>query len=113
VSGRSNQEQAYSKLLSIVCCFVRSVIATTSPTVIFLDDLQFASAASIELIRALATDISIHGMLLVLTYRTEEVKWDSSLKMFIDTVLLQTNDDQTFRHPANEIELEELACERP
>jgi hypothetical protein len=42
----------------------------------------------IELIQALATDVSIRGMLLVLTYRSEEVKCDSSLKSFIDTMLL-------------------------
>jgi predicted ATPase len=87
--GRSNQDQAYAKLLSTVCSFVRSLIATTSPTVIFLDDLQFASDASIDLIQALATDVSIRGMLLVLTYRSEEVKCDSSLKSFIDTMLFQ------------------------
>jgi predicted ATPase len=106
--GRSNQEQAYAKLLSTVCSFVRSVIAATSPTVIFLDDLQFASAASIELIRALATDISICGMLLVLTYRTEEVECDSSLKLFIDTMLRESNNDEQFRHPASEIEVTNL-----
>ena len=107
-SGRSNQEQAYAKLLCTVCSFVRSLIGATSPTVIFLDDLQFASTASIELIRALATDTSICGMLLVLTYRTDEVKWDSSLKSFIESMLLQPNDDQSFRHPASEIEVKNL-----
>jgi predicted ATPase len=112
VSGRSNQDQAYAKLLSTVCSFVRSLIATTSPTVIFLDDLQFASDASIDLIQALATDVSIHGMLLVLTYRSEEVKCDSSLKSFINTMLLlQPNDDTMFRHSALEIEVQRLACE--
>ena len=108
VSGRSNQAQAYAKLLSTVCSFVRSIIAATSPTVIFLDDLQFASAASIELIKALATDVSVCGMLLVLTYRTEEVECDSSLKLFIDTMLLQANNDEQFRHPASEIEVTNL-----
>jgi predicted ATPase len=88
-SGRSNQDQAYAKLLATVCSFVRSVIATTSPTVIFLDDLQFASDASIDLVQALATDVSIRGMLLVLTYRSEEVKCDSSLQSFINTMLFQ------------------------
>ena len=108
VSGRSNQEQAYAKLLSTVCSFVRNIIAATSPTVIFLDDLQFASAASIELIRALATDLSISGMLIVLTYRTEEVECDSSLKLFIDTMLRESNNAQTFCHPASEIEVTNL-----
>jgi histidine kinase len=112
-SGRSNQEKASSKLRAAVCSFVRSLIAATHPTVIVLDDLQFASDLSISLIKALATDASISGMLLVLTYRTEEgeIKKHSSLAQFIDTMLLHDEsptEDQLCRHPVCEVEVGNL-----
>jgi predicted ATPase len=110
-TGRSNQEYAFSKLVAAVCSFVRSLIAATKPTVIVLDDMQFAPVLSIDLIRALASDKTISGMLLVLTYRAGEgdTKRHSSLTQFLDTMLHQSpSEDHRFRHPVTEIKVGNL-----
>lgn len=52
--------------------FVRA-LAAHGPTLLFLDDLQWADAASLKLLRTLAVDADIHGLLLIAAYRADEV----------------------------------------
>jgi predicted ATPase/class 3 adenylate cyclase len=53
--------------------FVRALAGADHPLVIFLDDLQWADAASLALIRLLLTDRELTHLLLVVAYRENEV----------------------------------------
>jgi predicted ATPase len=77
-------DHAFSMLQSVFCSFMRTVILATRPIVICLDDLQFASNSSIELIKSLVSDDSVKGMLLLLTFRSEDVGERCPLKQLLD-----------------------------
>ena len=53
--------------------FVRAFSGPRSPLVLELDDLQWADAASLELLSALLTDVETQGLLVVASYRDAEV----------------------------------------
>ena len=64
--------------------FLRALTSTTSkmcsastvrrpPVILFLDDVQWADAASLQLLSALLVDVSLHNILFVLAYRPNEV----------------------------------------
>jgi predicted ATPase/transcriptional regulator with GAF, ATPase, and Fis domain len=53
--------------------FVRTVAQKDHPLVVFLDDLQWADAGTLELLHALLTSPDIHHLLLIGAYRDNEV----------------------------------------
>ncbi|KAL7556262.1 hypothetical protein ACA910_006328 [Epithemia clementina (nom. ined.)] len=55
--------------------FVRvlSFLCQAQPVVLFLDDVQWADAASAKVLQVLATTASVDNLLLVLSYRDEEI----------------------------------------
>ncbi len=55
------------------CAFVRALTSPQRPAVLFLDDLQWADPASLELVRVLLTQLSRAGLLVVAAYRDDEV----------------------------------------
>ncbi len=59
--------------------FVQAMAQGANPLVLFLDDLQWADPASLKLLHSLATAPEIHSVLLVGTYRGEEVGPDHLL----------------------------------
>lgn len=66
--------------------FVQSLSGTESPLVVFLDDLQWADHASIELIELLLTDEDIEGLLFVLAYRDNEVNASHPLTSLLKNI---------------------------
>lgn len=67
--GAENQNRFKSTFKS----FVQSLSGMETPLVVFLDDLQWADHASVELIELLLTDEDVEGLLFVLAYRDNEV----------------------------------------
>jgi class 3 adenylate cyclase len=53
--------------------FVRIFARADAPLALFLDDLQWVDSASLSLLRTLATDPDVAGLMLVGTYRDNEV----------------------------------------
>ncbi|PTL78248.1 ATP-binding sensor histidine kinase [Vitiosangium sp. GDMCC 1.1324] len=53
--------------------FIRALASPEHPLVLFLDDLQWADPASLALFQSLASDADSHHVLLVGSYRPEEV----------------------------------------
>ena len=65
--------EAQNRLLQTMRRFVKALAAPSHPLVVFLDDLQWADRASIELIVSLATDDEARHVLLLGAYRDTEV----------------------------------------
>lgn len=65
--------EAYNRLLQTMRRFVKALAAPSHPLVVFLDDLQWADRASVELIVSLATDDQARHVLLLGAYRDTEV----------------------------------------
>ena len=58
-----------------------------SPLVLFLDDLQWADSASLDLLHLLVTDPGCRGLLVVGAYRDDEVQPDHRLLRTTETIL--------------------------
>jgi predicted ATPase/signal transduction histidine kinase len=69
--------------------FINVFATADHPLVIFLDDLQWADAASLNLIQILLTTSTIQYLLIIGAYRTEEVDRQHPLSLVIDEI--QTN----------------------
>lgn len=64
---------AQGRLLLVFCQFVRATCSPERPLVLFLDDLQWAEPASMELCAALVSDSTIHGLMVLGACRGNEV----------------------------------------
>jgi predicted ATPase len=64
--------------------FVRVWPQATHPLVLFLDDLQWADAASLKLLQALLTDEQCHHLLVIGAYRDNEVLPSHPLMLLVD-----------------------------
>ncbi|GAB4234799.1 MAG: hypothetical protein Kow0049_18940 [Stanieria sp.] len=69
--------------------FIKVFATADHPLVIFLDDLQWADSASLNLIQILLTTSTIQYLLIIGAYRTEEVDRQHPLSLVIDKI--QTN----------------------
>jgi predicted ATPase len=72
-SGYYSKENAWNRLKYSFQLFTRAISTREHPVILFLDDLQWCDAASLELLEALWTDQELNCFMLVGTYRTEEV----------------------------------------
>lgn len=68
--------EAGNRLRLVFSAFFRALVADDGPIVLFLDDVQWIDFASIKLLRALASDPDLRSVLIVCSYRSEEVGAD-------------------------------------
>ncbi|MEV4503460.1 BTAD domain-containing putative transcriptional regulator [Streptomyces klenkii] len=68
-------------------CEVLLALAARSPLVLFLEDLHWADAASLDLLRLLSTRCQGHPLAIVLTAREFEVESDATLRRMLSEVL--------------------------
>lgn len=74
--------------------FVRLISSQFAPFCLALDDLQRADSASLELLRAVASDVdNTSGLLLMGTYRSNEIYNDHPLVSFINDVKEVANEE--------------------
>jgi len=66
--------------------FVSAFAGRDHPLVIFVDDLQWADAASLELLKNITTESPIRHLLVIGGYRDEEVTAAHPLNLLLDTV---------------------------
>ncbi|MEZ4427023.1 MAG: AAA family ATPase [Nannocystaceae bacterium] len=71
--------ESENRFLAVVQGFFRAVCHKRSPLVLFLDDLQWGDAATLDLLAALVTDASISHLLVVGTTRNAAVEYDHAL----------------------------------
>ncbi|WP_155705047.1 AAA family ATPase [Paenibacillus psychroresistens] len=63
--------EAAVRLRRLLPVFIKAFAGKEYPLVLFLDDLQWADPATLDVIRTLAHDPSLQGILLIGTFRTE------------------------------------------
>jgi predicted ATPase len=80
---------AEEKFLSGYRNVIRAICTKTRPSVIFLDDLQWADDTSLELLRHIAKDTSSQYLLVVGAYRDNEVNSDDPLALKLEEINAQ------------------------
>jgi predicted ATPase len=80
---------AEEKFLSGYRNVIRAICTEDHPSVIFLDDLQWADDTSLELLRHIAKDISSQYLLLVGAYRDNEVNSGDPLALKLEEINAQ------------------------
>jgi len=65
--------EAQGRLRALLVALVRQVAAPARPLVLFLDDLQWADAPSLDFLGALLEDAALAGLLVIGAYRDNEV----------------------------------------
>lgn len=79
------RNEAQNRFQITLLDFIR-VVAQTQPLVIFLDDLQFSDAATLQLIRWLATARDLSHLLLIGAYRSNEVDIGHPLRLALNDI---------------------------
>lgn len=77
--------EAHNRLQIAFLNFVR-VVAGDDPLVVFLDDLQFSDASTLNLIRWLATARDLRHLMLIGAYRSNEVDIGHPLRLALDEI---------------------------
>ncbi len=73
-------EEAQHRAQDMFASLIRSVASPTSPVALFFDDLQWADSASVALLAFLANDPTIQGLLLIGSYRDNEIEANPPLQ---------------------------------
>ena len=88
--------------------FIRVFATKEHPLVIFLDDLQWADGASLQLIKLLLGDINTQYLLLIGAYRDNEVSPIHPLMLTMDEIYRSNSERQYANININKITLEPL-----
>ncbi len=78
--------EARTRFLLVVRQFLSVFAGPERPLVLFLDDLQWLDAATLEIFESLATHPDVRNLLLVGAYRTNEVDARHTLQRSIDAI---------------------------
>lgn len=77
-------KEAENRFLLVFRDFVRALARKRRPLVLFLDDLQWADAASIHLLKYLNRDSSLHSLLFIGAFRENEVDGEHPLAEMLE-----------------------------
>ena len=79
-------DNAWNRLKYIFQVFTNAISTSKRPVVFFLDDLQWADSASLELLESLLTDKDLRYFMFIGAYRSNEVHADDELMTRICTI---------------------------
>ena len=80
--------EALNRFVYFFRLLVRAIASSSSPVILFLDDVQWADPAALELISTLASDAEVKCMLFVAAYREEEVPQEHPLNIELSRLQL-------------------------
>ncbi|WP_438971959.1 ATP-binding protein, partial [Methylophaga sp.] len=83
--------EARNRVLIVLTAFLRVFAGEGHPVVLFLDDLQWSDAPTLELLRRLVTSHELSHLLLIGAYRSNEVGPGHPLRMLLDDLKGQKN----------------------
>ena len=79
-------QEAYNRMIYIFSRFIQSIASEKHTMVLFLDDLQWADPASLDLIRSIMTDHSTGYLMIAGASRDNEVGETHPLSMALNTI---------------------------
>lgn len=79
-AGKLLDNDARSRFRHAFRSFVRAFAQPEHPLILFLDDLQWLDAATLDIFQSLATDRTVRSLLLIGAYRSNEVEDGSPLR---------------------------------
>jgi DNA-binding CsgD family transcriptional regulator len=94
-------------LFDVVCTFLTSV-AATRPLVIVLEDLHWSDHASLDLLRYVARNIASHRILLIATYRGDEVTRENPLYLMLPLLVRESRAERISLLPLDSNTIDEL-----
>ena len=82
LKGFENQQ----RLQFAINAFLQSIASPDTPTVLFLDDYQWANEASVELLKSLLSNFSLKHILIIVAYREQSGNFSNTLMSTLDTM---------------------------
>ena len=82
-ADRLGAAETQNRLNDILDKLFKSISSAENPVIIFLDDIQFADNASLNLMKTLLTDVNCKYLLLICAYRVEELDRNDSMLLKI------------------------------
>lgn len=105
-------EETKNRFFKVFKDFIRTFCELHHPLIIFLDDLQWADLPSLKLIEVLMSDSEIRNMLLIGTYRDNEVCEMHPLKLLLNNIQKKNVTINTiFLRPLKLIYINQLVAE--
>lgn len=83
--------EARNRLHHVLTAFLHVFAGEGHPVVLFLDDLQWSDAPTLELLRRLVTSHELSHLLLIGAYRSNEVGVGHPLRLMLDSLQKQKN----------------------
>lgn len=83
---RLDGEQARNRFKFLWLNFIKSISTKEHPLVLFIDDMQWADNASLELLNNILTDPEINYFLCITAFRDNEIDINHPFSLFIETV---------------------------
>ncbi len=93
--------EAQNRFNSVFKSFIRVFCQVEHPLVLFLDDLQWADLASLQLIELMMTDDQMHHLLLIGAYRDNEVDAAHPLIVLLEKLEADASINQIHLTPLN------------
>jgi predicted ATPase len=89
-----NMGKSFTRFKILFRAFVRSVASAENPLVFFLDDLQWADVASLEVLKSLVSDCMLQNTIFICAFREGELSKDIFRKYSL--VEKKSMDDESF-----------------
>lgn len=106
-----NPSEAHNRFLIAFRQFMSVVATDDHPVALFLDDLQWSDAATLDLIEFLATMEGIAHLLLIGAYRDQEVDAGHRLRISLDSIQKQRTAHELLLRPLNRSTLNRIVAE--
>lgn len=103
--------EARNRLHIVLTAFLRVFAGEGHPVVLFLDDLQWSDAPTLELLRRLVTSRELSHLLLIGTYRSNEVGAGHPLRLLLDDLQTQKNISQLALSPLDQDSVSQLVAD--
>ncbi|DAB38776.1 MAG: hypothetical protein A2023_02275 [Sulfuricurvum sp. GWF2_44_89] len=96
ISNATTGEEMRHQLPYALQEFLKQIATDTSPLVIFMDDLQWADSASLDLIQKAILQMDIPNLHFIFSYRTDEIESNPVSLEFVQKVREQCSDEVYF-----------------
>jgi DNA-binding CsgD family transcriptional regulator len=89
-----------------------AALTATRPAILLLDDLQWADAASFDLLRFLAQSVATIPLLILITYRSEELTSGHALNLLLPALVREASPERMSLQPLNATSVRQIVSER-